>query len=73
MGADLRRGLTRDVLGILRDRFGDAVPMTTVRLAEAPSFAQPITTYAPTSAGAEDYRAVAYEWLRRRTTPCAAA
>jgi chromosome partitioning protein len=36
-----------------------------VRLAEAPSFGEPITTYAPKSAGAEDYRAVARELLLR--------
>jgi len=32
-----------------------------VRLAEAPSFRQPITTFAPQSSGAEDYRALAAE------------
>lgn len=32
-----------------------------VRLAEAPSFREPITTYAPQSSGAEDYRALAAE------------
>jgi len=32
-----------------------------VRLAEAPSFRLPITTYAPQSSGAEDYRALAAE------------
>ena len=32
-----------------------------VRLAEAPSFRAPITTYAPESSGAEDYRALAAE------------
>ena len=75
--ADVRRALTRDVITLLRDRFGDAVLTTTVRdtvrLAEAPSFSQPITTYAPVSAGAEDYRAVAVEWLRRRRPACPAA
>ena len=32
-----------------------------VRLAECPSMAEPITAYAPGSAGAEDYRALADE------------
>jgi len=32
-----------------------------IRLAEAPSFRAPITTYAPQSSGAEDYRALAAE------------
>ncbi len=36
-----------------------------VRLAEAPSFGQPITTYDPKSPGAEDYRALAAEVLER--------
>lgn len=34
-----------------------------IRLAEAPSFGQPILTYAPTSNGAEDYRHLAQEVL----------
>jgi chromosome partitioning protein len=32
-----------------------------MRLAEAPSFHQPITVYAPQSSGAADYRALAHE------------
>lgn len=38
-----------------------------VRLAEAPSFAQSIFQYAPTSHGAEDYRQLAEEILATRT------
>ena len=34
-----------------------------IRLAEAPSFGQSIFQYAPTSAGAEDYRQLAQEIL----------
>lgn len=37
----------------------------TVRLREAWSFAKPVTIYAPSSRGAEDYRAAAAELLRR--------
>ena len=46
---DLRTNLSRQIVGRLRERFGDLVVVTTihenVRLAEAPSFEQPITTY----------------------------
>jgi chromosome partitioning protein len=38
-----------------------------VRLAEAPSFGQTILQYAPTSHGAEDYRALAREVLAQQT------
>lgn len=68
--ADYRTRLAQDVEDRLRERFGklvlQAVVRETVRLAEAPSFAQPITTYATASSGAEDYRAVANELLRRK-------
>lgn len=66
---DARTNLARDVLEQLRERFGPLVLQTVVRenvrLAEAPSFHQAITVYAPDSAGAEDYRAVARELVRR--------
>lgn len=62
--------LSREILDRLRDHFGDAVYEATVRqnvrLAEAPSFGEPITTYDSRSIGAEDYRAVATEFLRRQ-------
>jgi chromosome partitioning protein len=49
----------------LRARFGhtvyDAVIRENVRLAESPSFGQPIIQYDPRSAGAADYRALAAE------------
>lgn len=64
-----RTRLAREVVQRLHDRFGELVLQTavreTVRLAEAPSFEKPITSYAPASTGAEDYRAVAQEiWMR---------
>ena len=68
---DLRTNLSRTILARLRERFGDLVLQSfvreNVRLAEAPSFEQPITVYAPESSGAADYRAVAAEFLRART------
>jgi len=66
---DTRTNLAKDVVARLRERFGTLVFETvireSVRLAEAPSFHQPITTYAPESAGADDHRAAARELVRR--------
>lgn len=66
---DARTRLSQDVVQTLRERFGDDVLNTVirenVRLAEAPSFAKPITLYDGRSAGAEDYRAAAAELLKR--------
>ena len=65
-----RRKLSVEVLASLRTHFGKTVLRSVVRenvrLAEAPSHRKPVTTYAPTSHGAEDYRAVAAELLRRK-------
>jgi chromosome partitioning protein len=72
---DFRKNLSRDVVERLRTRFDRQVFKTmireNVRLAEAPSFSQPITTYDSRSVGAEDYRALAAEVLKRlkATTP----
>jgi chromosome partitioning protein len=67
---DTRTNLAREVVGSLRERFGElvfnAVIRESIRLAEAPSFAQPITMYAPNSSGAEDYRRVAGELVKQR-------
>jgi chromosome partitioning protein len=66
---DARKNLSKDVVERLRSRFGGLVPSTVirenVRLAEAPSFEQPITVYSPESSGAIDYRAAAGELLKR--------
>jgi len=68
---DARTNLSREVVERLRKRFGKLVLKTmvreNVRLAEAPSHGQPITQYDPRSHGAEDYRAVAVELLKRNT------
>lgn len=64
-----RTSHTREVVERLRQRFGglvvDVPVRESVRLAEAPSFKKPITQYAPSSPGAQDYRAVANEILAR--------
>lgn len=68
---DGRTNLARDVVARLRAHewsgplMLEAVIRENVRLAEAPSFHQPITVYAPSSTGAEDYRAAARELLAR--------
>ncbi len=53
-----------EIVAKLRARFPEALRTTireNVRLAECPSMGEPITAYAPGSAGAEDYRALAEE------------
>ena len=58
-----------EVVGELRRRFPTETFTTiireSVRLAEAPSFGQPITAYDTKSPGAEDYRALATEVMAR--------
>jgi len=62
---DSRLRLAREVLAEIRKYFPGQVfarPIgTNVKLAEAPSYAQTIFEYAPESAGARDYRALAAE------------
>jgi chromosome partitioning protein len=66
---DSRTRHAQEVLQDLRRRFGDQVYATVVRenvrLAECPSFEQPIICYDSRSAGAADYRALADEILRQ--------
>jgi chromosome partitioning protein len=62
---DARTKLSDQVVQEVRDHFGDkvvkAVVPRSVRLSEAPSFGQPITTFDPRSRGAIAYRDVAKE------------
>ncbi len=64
---DGRTNLSNDVLVEVRRHFPDqvfeAVIPRTVRLAEAPSYGQPISAYAPGSNGAHAYAALAREVL----------
>ncbi|HEY3919583.1 MAG TPA: ParA family protein [Stellaceae bacterium] len=66
---DNRTRHASEVAQSLRDAFGDQVFETeireNIRLAEAPSFKQPITRYDSRSSGAADYRALASEVLRQ--------
>jgi chromosome partitioning protein len=62
---DARTRHAQEVVEQLRSRFGDLVYATcireNVRLAEAPSFGEPILRYDGRSAGAADYRSLALE------------
>jgi len=67
---DDRMNLTRDVETEVRSHFGEAVFRTVVprnvRLAEAPSYGQPILRYDIKSRGAEAYLALARELVGRK-------
>lgn len=66
---DRRTTLAAEVAQQVREYFGEAsytvVIPRTVRLAEAPSFGEPIEAFDPKSRGAVAYRALAAEWRRR--------
>ncbi|MDP8971127.1 MAG: ParA family protein [Actinomycetota bacterium] len=74
---DGRTRLSQQVVDEVRGHFGELVFKTriprTVRLAEAPSFGQPITVFDPTSRGAMAYRRLARELLDRLRPTAAAA
>lgn len=59
---------SQEIHEVIKGRFGNLVHNVVIRenirLAEAPSFSQPITLYDGRSSGAEDYRALAQEVLR---------
>jgi chromosome partitioning protein len=64
---DGRTNLSNDVVNEVRRYFSDTVFKTviprSIRLAEAPSYGQPISTFAPHSTGAEAYACLAREIL----------
>ncbi len=68
---DPRNRLTQEVSDQLKEFFSDALYRTViprnVRLAEAPSFGQPVIVYDKASSGALSYIALAGEMLRRHT------
>lgn len=59
-----------DVIDELKKRFNGMVYDTciqkNVKLAECPSFGQPITIYDTKSSGAEDYRTLTTEVMKRK-------
>jgi len=73
---DSRTNLSEQVAAEVRRHFGDKVFQTviprSVRLAEAPSFGQPVVTYDPTSKGSAAYVALAKEVEARVGQPAAA-
>lgn len=64
-----RTRLSQDIITDLRERFMAKVYQTAIResikLAECPSFGKPITQYDTHSSGAEDYRNLACEIIKR--------
>ena len=68
-----RTRLAQEIVTDLRECYGELVYRTvirdTVRLAEAPSYAQPIMQYAPRSTGARDFRALAGELVAQEGKP----
>lgn len=66
---DGRTTLSADVVGQVREHFGDRAYRTviprTVRLSEAPSYGEPIEAFDPMSRGAIAYRELAREFRRR--------
>lgn len=66
---DKRTTLSNQVIDEVRDYFGeqvfDTVIPRSVKLAEAPGFGMPVTKYAPSHRGAEAYRSLAKEVIRR--------
>jgi len=69
---DMRTRHAQEVIEQLQKRFGSLVYRTlireNVRLAECPSFGQPITLYDPQCNGTTDYRKLATEVIRQETT-----
>jgi chromosome partitioning protein len=61
----LAQAVVDDVRGYFGERAFETVIPRTVRLSEAPSFAQPITVFDPESKGADAYRSLADELLVR--------
>ncbi len=66
---DDRTNLAQQVTANLREHFGDKLLKTTIprniRLAEAPSYGQPVLLYDPRSRGAEAYKDLAAELMKR--------
>ncbi len=66
---DDRTNLAQQVTANLRAHFGDKLLKTTIprniRLAEAPSYGQPVLLYDPRSRGAEAYQELARELMKR--------
>ena len=67
---DQRTNHGPEIVEKLRARFPETFKTTireNIRLAECPSMGEPITTYAPSSSGAQDYRQLAKEIIQQET------
>ena len=66
---DARTNLARQVVEDVRSHMGDQVYKTfiprSIRFGEAPSHGKPITTYDPSGIGAQSYRQLAKEFMKR--------
>lgn len=66
---DARRRLSNEVLKEIEKNFKEKIFKTVIRenvkIAEAPSFAKSVLLYAPSSHGAEDYKALAKEFTKQ--------
>jgi chromosome partitioning protein len=73
---DRRTNLSAQVVAEVRQHFGERVYKTviprTVRLSEAPSFGKSILEYDVRGVGADAYRALAQEFLKRHPSPAIA-
>ena len=67
---DARTNLSAEVVENVKESLDTTIYKTiiprNVRLAEAPSYGQPINIYEPKSAGAESYRNLAKEIINRK-------
>jgi chromosome partitioning protein len=74
---DSRMNLSQQVVGEVRNCFGDTVYQTviprTIRLGEAPSFGKSIIEYEPNGRGAQAYHALAAEFVTRHAAVGAVA
>ena len=74
---DSRTNLSSQVVADVREHFGprvyDTVIPRTVRLSEAPSFGKSVLEYDPNGSGANAYRTLAKEFLRRHNVPVISA
>ncbi len=72
---DRRNNLSQQVEQDARDNLGDLVFATiiprNVRVSEAPSYAMPVLFYEPTSQGAQAYRALAVEIMKKQAKEAA--
>jgi chromosome partitioning protein len=66
---DQRTNISKDVVGRIIKVFGDKVFKVfiskSVKLEESPAYKESIFTYAPNSIGAQQYRKIAEELIRR--------